>query len=149
MDLGFYPLHALRTLLAAEPTVISARAEFVDGVDAWMSAELEFKGVPAHIECSMVAERFSATLKIVGESGELEIRNYVGPQMGCRFTTTVAGETTVHPTEGPTTYAAQLSNLAEVLRGAVAVTGGDDSIRHMKAMADIYRAAGGPLEARP
>jgi predicted dehydrogenase len=149
MDLGFYPLHALRTLLDAEPKVVSAKADFVDGVDASMSAELDFDGVPAHIECSMVSAGFSATLRIEGEKGELEIRNYVGPQMGCRFTTTIGGETTTHPTDGPTTYAAQLTHLGDVLSGATAIVGGEDSIRHMKAMADIYRAAGGPLEARP
>jgi predicted dehydrogenase len=149
MDLGFYPLHALRTILGAEPKVLSAKADFVDGVDATMSAELDFDGVPAHIECSMVAERFQANLAIAGDNGRLDIANFIAPQLGCRFTSTVGGETTTHATDGPTTYAAQLQHLFEVMDGAPALVGGDDALAHMKAMAAIYRAAGGPLEARP
>src|SRR5260221_3370847 len=145
MDLGFYPLHALRTVLGAEPRVVSATCEVVDGVDASTKAEVTFDGVPAHIECSMTADGFSATLSIEGENGSLEIRNFVAPQMGCRFTTTIGAETINHPTDGPTTYAAQLRHLSEVMNGrAVALVGGGDAIANMTAIDAIYRAVGKP-----
>jgi predicted dehydrogenase len=93
----------------------------------------------------MTAEGFAATLILEGEKGSLEIRNYVGPQMGCRFTTTIGGETTVLPTDGPTTYAAQLRHLAQVLDGkAQPLPGGADAIANMTAIDAIYRAAGKP-----
>ena len=145
MDLGFYPLHALRTLLAAEPKVVGAECVVVDGVDAATQATLSFDGVPAMLECSMTAEGFTATLVVEGEKGDLEIRNYVGPQMGCRFTTTIGGETTVLPTDGPTTYAAQLRHLADVLHGRCGpLTGGADAVANMTAIDAIYRAGGKP-----
>jgi predicted dehydrogenase len=145
MDLGFYPLHALRTLISAEPEVVSATCEVVDGIDASTHAELTFDGVPATIECSMTTPKFSATLKLEGEKGALEIRNFVVPQMGCRFTTTIGGETVTHPTDGLSTYAAQMRHLAQVMRGeAQPLVGGADAVANMTAIHAIYRAAGKP-----
>ena len=144
MDLGCYPVHALRTLLKAEPTVAGARAVFEDGVDADLSADLAFPGgVATRIACSMTAPGFSAWLRLEGERGRLEIQNFLAPQMGCTFTTTVDGATTAHPTDGPATYAAQLDHLHAVLReGAAPLTGGADAIANMTTIDAIYTAAG-------
>jgi predicted dehydrogenase len=144
MDLGFYPVHALRTLLAGEPEVLAAEATFVDGVDAVMDATVRFPGdVTATVATSMVVESFSAWLRIEGEKGQLEIINFVAPQMGCRFTTTVDGVATRHEITGPTTYAAQLIHLHEVLTGKTRpLTGGDDAIANMTAIDQIYSVAG-------
>jgi predicted dehydrogenase len=154
MDLGFYPLHALRTLLGAEPVVLSAVCDVVDGIDASTHAEVLFDGVPATIDCSMTAERFSARLVIEGETGALEIRNFVAPQMGCRFTTTtIGGQTVTHPTDGPSTYAAQLVHLSDVLNGRLEpLVGGADAVANMVVIDSIYRAGGKPAfprQARP
>lgn len=144
MDLGCYPLHALRTLIGAEPEVASARGTFVDGVDAEMSANLRFPGgIEASIACSMTAERPNATLTLTGENGSMTIVNFLAPQIGCRFTTTIDGVTADEPVEGPTTYEAQLENLrAVMLDGIRPVTGGADAIGNMTAIDAIYRAAG-------
>jgi len=146
MDLGCYPVHALRTLFGAEPTIASATAVFEDGVDSDMSAELVFPGgATARIACSMTAPRFSAWLRLDGEKGRMDIVNFLAPQMGCRFTTTVRGETTEHPVDGPTTYAAQLTHLHAVLTGETApLTGGADAIGNMTTIDAIYAAAGRP-----
>jgi predicted dehydrogenase len=146
MDLGCYPVHALRTLLKAEPAVTSARAVFEDGVDSDLSAELAFPtDVAARIACSMTASGFSAWLRLEGERGRLEIQNFLAPQMGCRFTTVVDGETAEHPTDGPATYVAQLDHLYAVLRdGAAPLTGGQDAIGNMTTIDAIYAAAGRP-----
>lgn len=143
MDLGCYPVHALRTLLKAEPTVTGAKAVFVDGVDADLSADLAFPGVATRIACSMTAPGFSAWLRLEGERGRLEIQNFLAPQLGCTFTTTVDGETAEHPTDGPTTYAAQLGHLHAVLReGVTPLIGGADAIANMTTIDAIYAAAG-------
>ncbi len=146
MDLGCYPLHALRTLLKAEPLVAGARAVFEGGVDSDLSADLLFPGgVKARIACSMTPPTFSAWLRLEGEAGILEIQNFLAPQMGCRFTTTVNGQVTQHPTEGKTTYAAQLDHLHAVITGAATpLTGGGDAIANMSAIDAIYLAAGRP-----
>ncbi|MBA3812017.1 MAG: Gfo/Idh/MocA family oxidoreductase [Caulobacteraceae bacterium] len=142
MDLGCYPLHALRILTGAEPAIASAAGVFEDGVDTVMRAELVFPiGVSAAIACSMTAEAPSAWLRLQGERGQLEIVNFVAPQRGCRFTVTVDGETAAEPTEGPTTYAAQLRHLRDVLTGeAPPLTGGSDAVANMTAIDAIYAA---------
>jgi len=144
MDLGCYPLHALRTLIGAEPEITGATGTFVDGVDAEMSASLRFPGgVEASIACSMTAERPNAVLTLTGEKGSMTIVNFLAPQIGCRFTTTIDGVTTEEPVDGPTTYEAQLEHLrAVVLEGAKPLTGGADAIGNMTAIDAIYRAAG-------
>jgi predicted dehydrogenase len=146
MDLGCYPVHALRTLLGGEPRVVSARGQFEDGVDVDLAAEFEFPGgVPAHMACAMISPGFSAPLKIEGEHGSLEIINYLAPQIGCRFTTTIDGKTESQPTDGPGTYEAQLIHLGEVLAGrARPLTGGADAVANMTALDAIYESAGRP-----
>jgi predicted dehydrogenase len=146
MDLGCYPTHALRTLLGGEPQVVSAEGRFEDGVDVELSAKLAFPdGVEASLACAMVAPGFSAPLTIEGERGSLEIVNYLAPQIGCRFTTTIDGKTETQPADGPSTYEAQLLHLAEVLAGtAQPLTGGADAVANMTAIDAIYEAAGRP-----
>jgi predicted dehydrogenase len=143
MDLGCYPLHAMRTLTGADPEVASAQAAFdEDGADAAMRAELVFPGgVRVSIGCSMVAP-VDIGLRLDGARGRLEITNFVAPQRGARFTTTIDGETVEQPIDGPTTYAAQLDHLFEVLTGAAApLTGGSDAVATMTAIDAIYGAA--------
>ncbi len=148
MDLGCYPLHAMRTLTGMEPEIASAQAVFDhegDGADAAMRAELVFPGgVSASIACSMISENREIWLRLDGERGRLEITNFVAPQIGCRFVTTIDGESVEHPTDGRTTYAAQLDHLYEVMTGAAQpMTGGFDAIDTMTAIDAIYGAARG------
>ena len=144
MDLGCYPLHALRTLIGAEPEIVSAQGRFVEGVDAEMSAKLRFpNGVEAQVACSMTAPQPAATLTLTGRIGSLNIVNFLAPQIGCRFTATIEGVTITEPVDGPTTYEAQLEHLrAVMLEGARPLTGGADAIGNMTAIDAIYRAAG-------
>jgi predicted dehydrogenase len=146
MDLGCYPVHALRSVLGDEPEIAEASCQFEDGVDAATKATLVFPGgVTASLETSMVAQGFAANLTVSGERGSLEIRNFVAPQIGCQFVTTIDGERRDHGVEGPTTYAAQLSYVADVLAGrSRQITGGSDAIANMATIDAIYRAAGRP-----
>jgi predicted dehydrogenase len=146
MDLGTYPLHALRTLLGEEPVIESAQARFEDGVDAELSGRLAFpSGARAEIACSMLAERPMARLELTGDRGSLEIVNFVAPQRGCRFVVTVDGAAEERPTDGPSTYAAQLDHLHEVIaNGRAPLTGGADAVAQMTAIDALYAAAGRP-----
>ena len=107
-------------------------------------ADLAFPGgVEAQIACSMTRERPAAWLTIEGDRGRLDIVNFLAPQIGCRFTTTIDGQTATHPTDGPTTYEAQLAHLRQVLAGETPpLTGGPDAIANMTAIDAIYRAGG-------
>jgi predicted dehydrogenase len=145
MDLGFYPIHCLRSLTGLEPTVVSAEGVFEDGVDSKMAAQLKFGDADGRIHCTMTAEGFTATARVQGERGGLEIVNFVAPQMGCRYTTTVDGQATRHDVHGLSSYAEQLAWLGQALRGEKPVlTGGADSIANMAAIDAIYAAAGRP-----
>ncbi len=146
MDLGTYTVHALRSVIGAEPKVINAEGVFEDGVDAAMRADLMFPGeVAGAISCSMTVAAPRATLTVRGSRGRLEIVNFLAPQLGCRFTTVIDGEERRHGVEGPTTYAAQLSHLHEVMSGKVApLTGGQDAIANMTVIDAVYAAAGRP-----
>ncbi|MGH7024729.1 MAG: Gfo/Idh/MocA family protein [Caulobacteraceae bacterium] len=144
MDLGCYTVHSLRSIVGSEPEVIGAECAFDGGVDASTRAELMFPGgVKGALSCSMVTEGFNARLTATGERGSLEIVNFLAPQFGCRFTTTIDGLVRQHGTDGPSTYAAQLVHVAEVLAGTTRpLTGGADAVANMAAIGAIYRAAG-------
>jgi len=142
MDLGCYCVHALRTL-AGEPKIKRATCTVEHGVDAVTRADLVFpNGMTARLGTSMKAE-FRATLRVMGEKGSLDISNFLAPQMGCRFTVKIDGKSREEPVEGPSTYAAQLAHVGDVLlRGAVPLTGGTDAIANMACIEAIYAAAG-------
>jgi predicted dehydrogenase len=143
MDLGCYPVHALRSVLGCEPAVVSAACSLEHGVDVSTKAELDFAGVPASLACSMKPDRFGATLRLTGEHGALEILNFVAPQLGCRFTVTAGGKTREEPTAGPATYVAQLAELGDVLlRGKAPLITNADSLANMTAIDAIYAKAG-------
>ena len=148
MDLGCYSVHALRSLVG-EPKVTSATGVFEGGVDASIAAEMAFVGgATGAIACSMTAPGFGAALKVTGARGTLEIVNYIAPQnprQPCRFTTMIDGVRRDHATDGPTTYAAQLAHVADVLAGRTPqLTGGADAVANMTAIDAIYAAAGRP-----
>jgi predicted dehydrogenase len=144
MDLGCYCVHALRTIAACEPRVAKASCVIERGVDASTSATLEFpSGLKAQLNTSMKSAGYVATLHVRGEKGSLDISNFLAPQMGCRFTVTIGGKTREEPTDGPSTYAAQLVHVADVmLRGAKPLTAGDDAIANMECIDAIYDKAG-------
>jgi predicted dehydrogenase len=141
-DLGCYPLHALRTLIGTEPEVLASTIAEQHGVDASAWARLGFDGFEAEIATSMIAGRREASLTLVGERGQMDIVNYLAPQIGCRFAVTVDGQTREEPSDGPTTYAAQLEHLVEVMAGGTQpLTGGEDAIRMMAALDAIKAKA--------
>jgi predicted dehydrogenase len=144
MDLGCYCIHALRTLAACEPKVVSARCTLEHGVDASTQAELLFSnGMTAKLHASMKPTTVTATLRLKGEKGSLEMVNFVAPQNGGRLTVEAGGKTRIEPVEGPSTYDAQLAHVGDVLlRGAPLLTGGADAVANMECIDAIYAAAG-------
>ena len=141
MDLGCYPIHALRTLIGAEPTVVSASAVLERGVDVETRAGLRFGEVTATMACAMNATTPAARLTLTGTRGTLDIINFLAPQMGCAFTVTVDGVSRQEDTAGPSTYEAQLAHVVDVLtNGAAPLTGGADAVANMTVI-DAVRGA--------
>lgn len=144
MDLGCYPIHALRTLIGSEPEIIAARAEYAGDVEAEATAELLFSGrIRATIECGMRSVERKWDLEVEGECGRLTLSNFVVPHYGCALSIESDGVRSTESFGEPSTYAAQLAHVADVLlRGAAPVTGGQDSIANMEAI-DAVRAKAG------
>jgi len=148
MDLGCYCMHWIRTVAGEEPTVTNAKARCgIPGVDLDIDAEMAFTSGPtATLRCSMQPEDGSLyrRLRVVGETGVLEIENPVSPHAGA--TLSIEAPNAPMPqivSGGETTFLFQLRHVVEVIEGrAEPLTGGDDAIGNMRAIDAIYRAAG-------
>lgn len=138
MDLGCYGLHALRTLLGAEPEILSARSRWERGVDAMTEARLRFGDLEAELSAAMdPAEPFTEII-VEGTRGHLRINGFVLPHRSGRLRVTSDGETQELPIEGLSSYAAQLDHVVEVVRGREAqLTGGEDAVANMRAIDSI------------
>jgi predicted dehydrogenase len=148
MDLGCYPVSALRHLSGGELEVVRASARVgPPDVDVAVSAELRLPGgASGELTCSMEADStFAADLEVRGERGTLRVRNYLAPQFGSQVALEDArGTREEQPTREPT-YRFQLrAFLSAVHGGAPIPTDADDAVRNMRAIDAIYRAAGLP-----
>lgn len=148
MDLGCYCVHWVRTMMAAEPRVLSASAiRHESGVDVEMDALLEFPGgVEARLRSSMsedLSAGLDAGLVIRGDSGTVTVVNPVAPHAGSELIIETDDGITREQVDGETTYVHQLRHLHDVLNGrAEPLTGGSDAIASMRVLDEIYRLAG-------
>lgn len=148
MDLGCYCVHWVRTMMAAEPRVLSASAiRHESGVDVEMDALLEFPGgVEARLRSSMSEDLpagLDAGLVIRGDSGTVTVVNPVAPHAGSELIIETDDGITREQVDGETTYVHQLRHLHDVLNGrAEPLTGGSDAIASMRVLDEIYRLAG-------
>lgn len=140
MDLGCYGVHALRTLLRSEPDVLEAKARMARGVDAQMDAQLCFAGVEATLNTAMDPADAFTEIRIEGSRSALVIDGFVLPHRSGRLQITFPEGTREVPVTGPSSYAAQLAHVVEVMRGDTRpLTGGEDSIANMAVIDGIRR----------
>lgn len=148
MDLGCYCMHWARSVMRAEPEVLSASAEqYASGVDVAMLAVLEFPGgAQARLSSSMsedLPEGLDAGLVITGEQGVIRVSNPLAPHHGNEIGVETADGTSSEEVAGDKTYVYQLRHVVDVLQGrAGPLTGGSDAIAGMRVLDEIYRAAG-------
>ncbi len=141
MDLGCYPIHALRTLLGCEPTVKRVEASIEEGVDVSLRAELNFNGIPA-VTSSSMARPIEAWVRIEGEDEAMTLHNFIAPQRRGRLVLSASKGETEEAAEGPGTYDAQMEHLVQVWRGEAApLTGGTDAIANMTVIDACKRPA--------
>ncbi len=148
MDLGCYPLHALRLLTEQEPVVTEASNELhPSGVALSSWASLTFGDVPGVIDCNMGQDAIADNrIHVVGSLGVAKFVNFVqphewNPQTGFEIYVEVDGRreitTLLNVPESwkRSTYEYQLDHVVKVMRGEVAaLTGGEDAIATMTAI---------------
>jgi predicted dehydrogenase len=151
MDAGCYPVHMVRTLAGAEPTVVRASAKLRSaGVDRRMEAELSFAdGRTGGILASM----WSSTLVrlrvvVTGSQATMRVFNPTTPHMFNRLSVSGAKGRRHERVPGGPTYNYQLEAFrAAVQEGALTLTPPSDAVANMRVIDAIYLAAG--LEPRP
>ncbi|VTR75760.1 Gfo/Idh/MocA family protein [Cellulomonas hominis] len=144
MDLGVYPLRFLTHVLGA-PTVRSAEAVEVDGVDASIVVHLDLPGgVDGTVRASMVqAEDHQVRARITGTAGTITVEAPYAPQNGGRILVERDGETREEPVDPTGSYVWMLRSFADaVLRGGDPVSGTTQAVAAMRLVDDAYRAAG-------
>ena len=146
MDAGCYPVHIVRTLAGAEPTVTSAAAKTrYPQVDRWMRAELDFgNGVSGRITTGMFTVRaLQLHARVTGTDGTMTVFNPLAPQYFNLLTVKAGGRTRRQRVAGRATYDYQMEAFAAAVRdGAPFPTGLDDSVANMTVIDAIYEAAG-------
>jgi predicted dehydrogenase len=141
MDLGCYPIHALRTLLDGEPEVTAAQRIIECGVDAEIDASLMFPGgIPASVRASMRPPAPSTGIDLIGERGRIELRGFILAHRSGALRIVRNGTIEDIVADPVTTYAAQLAHVIDQLRGiATAITGGADSLKNMQVIGKVSR----------
>ncbi|WP_454050620.1 Gfo/Idh/MocA family protein [Cellulomonas sp. Marseille-Q8402] len=152
MDLGVYPLRFLTHVLGA-PTVRSAEAVEVDGVDASIVVHLDLPGgVDGTLRASMVeTEDQRAWARITGTAGTITVHAPYAPQNGGRIVVERDGASTEEPVDPTGSYVWMLRSFADaVLHGGDPVSGTTQAVAAMRLVDDAYRAAGmAPREPAP
>jgi predicted dehydrogenase len=150
MDVGCYTIHLLRTLAGEEPTVTDARAWLHSPkVDRVMRADFAFaSGITGRIHCSMWSlNLLNFGAKIVGDKGELTVRNPYLPQLYNRITVRTAAGVHHEQVERTPTYDFQLAAFVNAIDTRTSFpTDMADAVANMRVIDAVYRAAG--LEMR-
>ncbi|GAB3398804.1 Gfo/Idh/MocA family oxidoreductase [Schumannella luteola] len=143
---GCYPVHAMRQLTGAEPTVRSATSTLnASGADIATTAELSFGDVAATLVASFGDDgRVGNRLVAIGTRGRLEAENFIAPHLGASLAVVTAdgGRREVAITGG-VSYAHQLDAVVRAIRSGEALrTEGPDIVANAAAIEAILDAVG-------
>jgi predicted dehydrogenase len=147
MDLGCYTIDFIRCMSGDEPVVQSARALLAGPeVDRYMEAcfTLPAVGAEATMRCSLrSAALLSIRATIVGDSGQIQIRNPFLPHFGHRIRVqTPGGMRRIYVTKEPT-YHFQLRAFTAAVRGeSPNRTDAAGAISNLRVLDMVYAAAG-------
>lgn len=146
MDLGCYPLHWVQALMGGPPTSVTATGVLTDtGVDESIAAQLQFSGgAVAEITTDMgPGATLQASLSIQGELGSIEFVNPLAPHLGASLQAKVGGKVHEAAISSLSTYAYQLSDVADALfDGSALVNEGERVLQQQKTLDSVYAAAG-------
>ena len=148
MDLGCYPLHAMRTLTGQEPKIIDrmhSRAKNGVAISSW--AEMNFGNALAQLDCNMGRDAiYDNSIHIIGSKGVAKMSGFVhpyrwDPHLGFDIYVEVNGvrevTTLLNSPESwkRSTYDYQLEHVLRVMKGETEpLTGGEDAVATMTAI---------------
>ncbi|WP_419804611.1 Gfo/Idh/MocA family protein [Terriglobus sp.] len=151
-DVGVYPLNAARYLMAAEPEIIAAIATMnATGMESSIAWTMRFpNGVEARCKSSYV-EQLYGVLTVRGSAGELTLDPAFAHKMPIRmrgwYTDPASGKrvevNAAAPSDTPSHFRLEAEHLAECVRtGQPVITSGEDGLRDMELIAEMYGVAG-------
>lgn len=150
MDAGCYPVHMVRTLAGAEPSVESAKCRVRSpGVDRWIQAELRFPdGRSGRVTSGMWSASFlRLNVTVTGSRARMKVFNPTA-QVFNLIRVKGGGRNSRERIRGRTTYDYQLEAFTAAVRGEdTNLTPPSDSVANMTVIDAIYRSAG--LQPRP
>ena len=145
MDVGAYCINAVRWIAGREPVVAAATAQRVsDDVDGAMNARLNLGGgATGHIQCSLTAETFHASLVVRGSRGTLTVKNPFVPHLGHEAHLDCGGVRKRYAFAPAPSYVYQARAFAACVRdGQPPLTNASDGVLNMQLIDAIYRKAG-------
>ena len=146
MDVGCYAIHLLRTLAGAEPKVTTARAWLrATQIDRVVKADFAFEnGVTGHIHCSMWSPiLLKLGARVIGDKGELTIRNPFLPHLYHRITTRTAAGVRHEQVDSAPTYNYQLAAFIDAINTRTPFpTDMADAAANMRVIDATYVACG-------
>ena len=151
MDAGCYAMNTLRMLLGEPARVLEARAQGEPDdprVDAGMRAMLDFgDGRMGRLHASFLAEDApDVDVIIEGERGRLVVKSLYVPQWGGALRLEWEGRVYEESADPTPSYVFQLRELVRCIRhGAPVLTSVENGALNMRAIDEVYRAAGLPL----
>ncbi len=147
--MGCYPIGFVRAVTGMEPEVISARAGLHGKkIDRWMEAECQFPDEStARIYMGMRSRKLlSVSMKIVGESGSIDIVNFIKPEVYHRLVIKTDKMKRSEKIFGKSTYAAQLEAFVRAVKTKTSpLTTTEDAVKNMRVIDAIYQKAGLPV----
>lgn len=154
MDMGIYPLNAIRYFTRENPSGFTAVASTRDttsgrfrGVEQTLEFTMAFpSGILASIGTSY-GEEMPGILRIHGDKGTLQLApafDYTGIHLESLKSGVVADATS--PSEQTTHFQLEASHFAHCIRtGATPRTPGEEGLQDLLAIEQIYRSAGRPI----
>ena len=154
-DVGVYPLNAARFLLTAEPEITAAAATTnASGMETSIAWTMRFpEGFEAQCKSSYV-DRLPGRLTVRGSAGELTLDPAFAHREPIRMRGWYTDATTSKrvdvdsksPSSTPSHFRLEAEHLAECARnGQPLITSGEDGLRDMELIAQMYAMAGVPL----
>lgn len=117
LDLGIYPLAWIRNVLDEAIRIVRCDKHELHGVDASVDCRLHVGLAGCRIRASMMADKRSAWLTVVGDRGSVEILNPVAPQLGYQFVVKSGISERHEDGDRTSTFEAQLEAVVQTIAG--------------------------------
>jgi predicted dehydrogenase len=154
MDMGVYSLNACRYLTGEEPAHLEASCSVIDKDGRFAEVE-ENAGWVMHFPSGIVATcntsygaNMPGFVRVHGSKGVLHLEPAFSYQ-GIRFTANIHGEAPIeetNPAKDPAQFVSEADHFADcIFENKEPKSNGEEGLRDMQHMANIYKACGRPL----